>query len=100
MSIRSKILREVEKRPRRLRDIQERVGVERKVMWELNNLVREGKLVQKMGTYYLPGDPAVAPPKPEDCIPCTIVKLGRTFGFAMREDLSGNIRKQRPACCR
>ena len=91
MSIRSKILREVEKRPRRLRDIQERVGVERKVMWELNNLVREGKLVQKMGTYYLPGDPAVAPPKPEDCIPCTIVKLGRTFGFAMREDLSGDI---------
>ena len=46
--------------------------------------------MQKMGTYYLPGDPAVAP-KPEDCIPCTIVKLGRTFGFAMREDLSGDI---------
>lgn len=72
MSIRSKILREVEKRPRRLRDIQERVGVERKVMWELNNLVREGKLVQKMGTYYLPGDPAVAPRSPRTASPAPL----------------------------
>ena len=91
MSIRTNIMMAAEKRPVRLRDLVTRGANEKKILWELNALVKEGKLVQKAGTYYLPTHPAVAGPKEDELIPCTIVKLGRTFGFAMREDLSGDL---------
>ncbi|MBQ8647932.1 MAG: ribonuclease R [Oscillospiraceae bacterium] len=90
MSIRSNILAAAAKRPVRLRDLVTRGVDEKKILWELSALVKEGKLVHKVGTYYLPTHPAVAGLE-EELIRCTIVKLGRTFGFAMREDLSGDL---------
>ncbi len=77
MSIRTKVLREIEKKPRRLKDLKDKLGNDRKVQQAVDELVKKGKICQKSGAYFLAkGRPA------EGLLECTLVKLGPSFGFA------------------
>ena len=90
MSIRSKVIRELEERPRRLRELKEKLGNDRKVQHVLKELMARGKVELKAGTYYLAGTQAKAV-LPQNGIPATIVKVAARFGFAARTDGQGDI---------
>ena len=86
MSIRSKVLRELEKHPRRLRELKDKLGNDKKVIHALFLLQQQGKVSQKEGTYFLAKGGAA-----QKAIPCNIVKVAATFGFASRIDGKGDI---------
>lgn len=86
MSIRSKVLKQIEKRPCRMRELKSRLGNDKKVQRTVEELVGQGVLLQRDGVYFLArsGDA-------EKALPCTLVKLGRSFGFAARQDGEGDV---------
>ena len=53
MSIKIKILREVEKRPLSLRQLKEKLGNDRRVAGEVGALLGQGRLVKREGLLYL-----------------------------------------------
>ena len=77
MSIRSKVLKEIEKKPRRLRDLKAKLGNDKKVQRAVDELLKKGRICQKNGAYF----PAWNK-KSEGAILCTLVKIGPNFGFA------------------
>ncbi|WP_418455138.1 ribonuclease R family protein [Allofournierella sp.] len=77
MSIRSKVLREIEKKPRRLKELKEKLGNDKKVQRAVEELLAKGRICQKQGAYF-----AVKSRMAEEALPCTLVKLGGSFGFA------------------
>lgn len=85
MSIRSKILKELEKKPRRAKELKERLGSDKKVQRALDELVEGRKIRQQGELYFARGNDQ------ETLLPCTMVKLSRTFGFAARQDGEGDI---------
>ena len=87
MSMRSKILKELEKKPRRAKELKERLGSDKKVQRTLDELLDDGQVHQHAGLYFAKAKKGGAEP----LLPCTIVKLGRTFGFAARQDGEGDI---------
>ena len=103
MSIKIKILQEVEKRPLSLRQLKEKLGNDRRVAGEVGALMSQGRLIKREGVLYLAAAPArkatraargavIDPQKPPvGSLACTVVKLGRTFGFAQRQDGQGDI---------
>ena len=86
MSLQTKILKEIEKRPCRLKELKKRLGNDKKVQRTVEDLVRQGMLCEKDGAYFLTrtGDA-------DKAFPCRLVKLGRRFGFAARLDGEGDI---------
>lgn len=81
MSIRSKVLRELEKKPRRLKDLKETLGNDRKVQHTVEELLKRGKIYQKSGTYFLTKSHVE-----DGALECTLVKLGPSFGFAAQKN--------------
>lgn len=86
MSIRFKVLRELEKHPRRLRELKDILGNNKKVQSILQELEHQGKVEQKEGTYFLSRGGAA-----QKAIPCTVVKVAARFGFAARNDGKGDV---------
>ena len=86
MSIRSKVLRALEKRPRRMHELKSILGNDRKVQGILRDLLDQGRVHQKEGTYFLARDNEA-----QKAIPCTVVKVAARFGFATREDGRGDV---------
>lgn len=86
MSLQTKILKEIEKRPCRLKELKKRLGNDKKVQRTVEELVWRGMLREKDGAYFLTrtGDA-------DKAFPCRLVKLGRRFGFASRLDGEGDI---------
>ena len=86
MSLQTKILKEIEKRPCRLKELKKRLGNDKKIQRTVEELVRRGMLREKDGAYFLTrtGDA-------DKAFPCRLVKLGRRFGFAARLDGEGDI---------
>ncbi|MEG2166292.1 MAG: RNB domain-containing ribonuclease, partial [Ruthenibacterium sp.] len=85
MSLKGKIIRELEKKPRRIKEIKAKLGNDKKIPKAMDELFHEKKLTCKDGVY------AVASAKTEHALVCTIVKLGRGFGFAKPEDGSLDV---------
>ncbi len=85
MSIRSKILKELEKKPRRAKELKERLGSDKKVQRALEELVQGQKVRQQGEVYFAQGG------RQDTLLPCTMVKIGRTFGFAARQDGEGDV---------
>lgn len=87
MSIRSKILRELEKKPRRLKELKDKLGNDKKVQQTVEELQKKGKIRQKSGAYFLAQDRQA-----DGVLECVLVKLGANFGFAAPEnDQKGDI---------
>ena len=86
MSLQTKILKEIEKRPCRLKELKKRLGNDKKIQRTVEELVWRGMLREKDGAYFLTrtGDA-------DKAFPCRLVKLGRRFGFASRLDGEGDI---------
>ena len=81
MSIRSKILRELEKKPRRLGELKSVLGNDKKVQRAVEELVESGRVQYKNGACFLTrGGLADA------ALPCRLVKLGENFAFASQAD--------------
>ena len=76
MGIKSKILKEIEKKPRSLRELKAKLGNDKKVSRALEELAARGKLSLRAGQYVLPDARA------ERAMECTIVKVTEKFGFA------------------
>lgn len=77
MSIRSKVWRELNKRPRRMKELKAKLGNDRKVQKIVEEMVAHGRIRKQDGMYYLTSKEPVT-----DGIPCRLVKLGPSFGFA------------------
>ncbi len=85
MSIKSKVLKEIEKKPRRLKELKAKLGNDKKVSKAVDELFHEKLVSCRQGLY------SAASIKQEHAIQCKIVKLGRTFGFAKPEDGSLDV---------
>ena len=81
MSIRSKVLRELEKRPRRLGELKSMLGNDKKVQRAVEELVESGRVLRKNGVL-LVAKSGLA----ESALPCKLVKLGENFAFAAQAD--------------
>ena len=86
MSIRSKIIKELESRPRRMRELKDKLGNDKKVQATVRELVDQGKVTVREGTYFLAKAGGA-----KNAIPCTVVKVAARFGFASRNDGEGDI---------
>lgn len=89
MSIRTKVLKELEVKPCRLNDLKNKLGNDRKVRQCVGELLAEGKVTVQRGVFMLSGPQKKE--KPEGGLLCTIVKLAGSFGFARREDGQGDV---------
>ncbi|WP_367924883.1 ribonuclease R [uncultured Ruthenibacterium sp.] len=76
MSLKGKILKELEKKPRRLKELKARLGNDKKVARLLDELVKKRQVTVRNGLY-CPVARGV-----ENAVECRLVKLARTFGFA------------------
>lgn len=84
MSIKSKILRELEKKPRTMKELKNKLGNDKKVARTVDELRRDNRVQRTKGGYALT--------KPEgETVPCTLVKLAAGFGFARPDDGSDDI---------
>lgn len=90
MSIRDKVEHEIEFHPCTVRDLKKRLGEdkagERKVMEAVDQLVRTGTICQREGVFF-----TVRSGRADKVLPCTIVKLGKSFAFAKRDDEQGDL---------
>lgn len=85
MSIKSKILSEIEKKPRKAKELKAKLGNDKKVTKALDELVKDGRLICHEGLYLFKAK------KAESSLLCTIVKLGKGFGFAQPQDGSADV---------
>ncbi|MEQ2520899.1 ribonuclease R [Ruthenibacterium sp. CLA-JM-H11] len=76
MSLKGKILKELEKKPRRLKELKARLGNDKKVTRLMDELVKKKQVFVRDGMY------CVAARDMEKALKCRLVKLARTFGFA------------------
>ena len=90
MSMRDKIERAIQLQPCTVKDLKAKFGADResarKVMEALDELVREAVVCQKEGVFF-----TVRSGRKDKALVCTLVKLGKNFGFAMLEDGTGDI---------
>lgn len=84
MSIKSKILRELEKKPRTMKELKNKLGNDKKVARTVDELRRDNRVQRTKGGY------ALTTPEGET-VPCTLVKLAAGFGFARPDDGSDDI---------
>lgn len=102
MGLETKILRELSKKPRKLKELKEKLGNNKKVAAIVDELFHNRKITCRQGWYALAEEheagtqvqPAVGQ-KPAGVqqrgLACTLVKLGRGFGFAKPEDGSLDV---------
>ncbi len=76
MGIRQKIGKELAKRPRTLKKLKQKLGSDKKVARTVEEMTRQGRLVQRDGLYSVPDSQA------ENTVACTLVKLTSKYGFA------------------
>ena len=76
MGIKAQLLKELQKKPRRLKELKAKLGNDKKVARAVDELVERNKVVCRKGVY------AVPDPKTGDAVECTLVKLAGKFGFA------------------
>ena len=81
MSIRSKVLRELEKRPRRLGELKSMLGNDKKVQRAVEELESSGRILCKNGAWF-----AARGGLADAAIPCRLVKLGENFAFAAQAE--------------
>ena len=81
MSIRSKVLRELEKRPRRLGELKSMLGNDKKVQRAVEELASSGRILCKKGAWF-----AARGGLADAAIPCKLVKLGENFAFAAQAE--------------
>ena len=81
MSIRSKVLRELEKRPRRLGELKSMLGNDKKVQRAVEELASSGRILCKNGAWF-----AAKGGLADAAIPCRLVKLGENFAFAAQAE--------------
>lgn len=81
MSIKSKILRELEKKPRTLKQLKEKLGNDKKVARAMGELEKQKQIESAKGVYSLHVENE-AP----DAAPCTLVSVLPGFGFARPEE--------------
>ncbi|MCI2046803.1 MAG: ribonuclease R [Faecalibacterium sp.] len=90
MSMREKVEHEIEFHPCTVRDLKRRLSRDkagsRKVMEAVDELVHDGVICQREGVFF-----TVRSGRAEKLIPCAIVKLGKNFGFAKRDDETGDL---------
>ena len=90
MPIRDKIEHAIQTQPCTVRQLKAKFGgdraADRKVMEALDELVREAVICQTEGVFF-----TVRSGRKDKALACTLVKLGKNFGFAMLEDGSGDI---------
>ena len=90
MPIRDKIEHAIQTQPCTVRQLKAKFGgdraADRKVMEALDELVREAVVCQTEGVFF-----TVRSGRKDKALVCTLVKLGKNFGFAMLEDGSGDI---------
>ena len=82
MSIRSKILRQLEQRPCKAGELTAILGNNKKVKQALAQLQKAGRIVQNRGVYKLAAKPSVS----RKLRRAVLVKLAPTFGFAAQSD--------------
>ena len=85
VSLRGKILKELEKKPRSLKELKAKLGNDKKVAKLVEELEGQKKIGRWKGLY------ALRPAKGAAAVPCKLVKLGKSFGFAKPDDDSGDI---------
>lgn len=86
MGIKSKIIKELSKKPRRIRELKAKLGNDKKVTRAVAEMEKRGKIVCRKGVY------ALHSRKVEGAVECTLVKLSGRFGFARPTDpASGDI---------
>ena len=78
MSIKSKILRELEKKPRTIKELKSKLGNDKKVVRTVDELKKKNKVQSVKGVYSLAAS--------GETRPCTLVKLTARFGFARPDD--------------
>ena len=90
MSIREKVEHEIEFNPCTVQELKKRLGgdkaANRRVMEALDELVHDGVVCQRMGVFF-----TVRSGRAAKMLPCTLTKLGKSFGFAARDDGAGDI---------
>jgi ribonuclease R len=90
MSMREKVEHEIEFHPCTVKDLKRRLSRDkagsRKVMEAVDELVHDGVICQREGVFF-----TVRSGRADKLIPCKIVKLGKNFGFAMRDDATGDL---------
>lgn len=89
MSIRTKVLKELETKPCSLNDLKKKLGNDRKVRQCVGELLAEGKVTVQRGLFSMAGPKKRE--RPEENLACTIVKLAERFGFARRADGKGDV---------
>ncbi|MEG2287255.1 MAG: VacB/RNase II family 3'-5' exoribonuclease, partial [Ruthenibacterium sp.] len=85
MGLKENILAELAKKPRRMRELGSRFGDDKRLSRTVDELYREKKITCRQGLYTLCED------KAKNAVTCTLVKLGRSFGFAKPEDGSLDV---------
>lgn len=98
MSLRSVILRELSAGPRTVKMLRGAINSDdRKIIRTLKALMKDGKVIGVKGSYRLRPLAAIkikarsVPKTTGQPIEATLVKLGKTFGFAAAKDHSGDI---------
>ncbi len=76
MGIKAKIVKELQKKPRTLRELKTKLGNDKKVARAIEELSARGKLSQRAGVY------AIADAREKQAVECQIVKVAERFGFA------------------
>lgn len=84
MSIKGKILRELQTMPRSRKELKRKLGNNKKVNQALEELIRQKRIVCR-------GELCLLANKPKKGIRCVIAKLGKTFAFAHPLDESEDI---------
>lgn len=82
MSLREKVLKDVERKPRRYKELKLRFGQEKKLQSVLGYLVEDGLIQEKDGVYSKATRPVPATVKGGKTVKCVISKLAKNFGFA------------------
>lgn len=85
MAMRDKIEHAIQQQPCTVKELKARFGgdriSDRKVMEALDELVRGAVVCQRQGVFF-----TVRSGRADKVLTCTVVKLGKTFGFVMQED--------------
>lgn len=80
MGIKTKIVKELGKKPRRIRELKAKLGNDKKVVRAVEELEKRGKIICRKGVY------ALRTEKTEGAVECTLAKLSGRFGFARPTD--------------
>lgn len=76
MGIKSKIIKEIQKKPRSLHELKAKLGNDKKVARALEELTARGKLTLHTGVY------VISDARAAGAVECEVVKVAEKFGFA------------------